>query len=733
MIHSEHTSDPAKSNNGLVTSTSASPQATPLRMTLVEASHEALDRLDSIDLSTLSEKDASTFAEKLRELLHAHIYRYHVLDDPVITDPEYDRLFRGLQDLEALYPQLVTPDSPSHRVGGGVLERFEKVRHPVAMLSLGNAFDEEEVKAWYERCRRGLANRFGDDVRPAVTSELKLDGLAVALTYDHGRLVIGATRGNGVEGENVTTNVRTIPTIPLTIPVGRSGVNIPDRMEVRGEVYIKKSDFDTLNERQVAAGDKPYANPRNAAAGSLRQLDPGITARRPLTFTAYAVGPVDGGDTPGSQHEVLEWLASIGLLVNEHTERLTSIDDVVNVYERWSDERDRLDYEIDGLVLKIDDFTYQEALGFVSNAPRWAVAFKFPAREATTRLLNIVVNVGRTGAIKPEAVLEAVHIGGVTVSQATLHNEDYILGRDIRIGDTVIVKRAGDVIPQVIKPVPDARKGSETTWRMPKNCPACGTELVRLPDEADYYCVSTECPAQFIRLVEHFASRGAMDIEGFGSKLAIVLVDKGLVEHLSDIFRLSKEDLLKLENFGEKKADNLLDGIDAARHRMLSRLIYALGIRHIGRTTAELLVAHYESMDALSSATIEELEAVDGIGTVIAESVVDWFRVSDNQKLIEDLSALGVNTMRLPAEEPPSGGASVVAGKTFVITGSLPTLSRKDAESLIKRSGGRVTNSVSSNTDYVLVGENPGSKLDRAVELDVPRVTEEELLRLIES
>lgn len=701
-------------------------------MTLVEASHEALDRLEQTDLSTLSKKDASAFVEKLRELLHAHIYRYHVLDDPVITDPEYDRLFRGLQDLEALHPELVTPDSPSHRVGGGVLERFEKVRHPEPMLSLGNAFDDKEVEAWYERCRRGLSDRFGDDVQPAVTTELKLDGLAVALTYENGRLIVGATRGNGIEGENVTANARTIPTVPLTIPVGGNGVDVPARIEVRGEVYIKKSDFEVLNQRQAAAGDKPYANPRNAAAGSLRQLDPSITASRPLTFTAYAVGPVQGADIPGSQHELLDWLRTFGFLVNEHTERCTTVDQIIEIYNRWSDERDELDYEIDGLVLKIDEFEQQAALGFVSNAPRWAIAYKFPAREATTKLLDIVVNVGRTGAIKPEAVLEPVHIGGVTVSQATLHNEDYILDRDIRIGDTVIVKRAGDVIPQVIKPVPDARKGQETEWRMPTHCPACGNDLVRLPDEADYYCVSTECPAQFIRLVEHFASRGAMDIEGLGSKLAIVLVDQGLVKHLSDLYRLTKEDLLQLENFGDKKAENLLDGIDASRGRLLSRLFYALGIRHIGRTTAELLVGKYASIEELSNATVEELEAIDGIGSVIAESVVDWFKIEDNRQLVADLRELGVNTERLPEEEPPKG-ESAASGKTFVLTGTLPSLSRKEAEALIKRAGGKVTGSVSGNTDYLVSGESPGSKYDRAVDLGIEILDEAGLRQLVES
>ena len=707
--------------------------ATHLGMTLVEASHEALDRLGATDPSSLAQEEASAIVAKLRELLHAHIYRYHVLDDPVITDPEYDRLFRGLQDLEKQFPDLVTPDSPTHRVGGGVLDRFEKVRHPVAMLSLGNAFDEEEVRAWYERCRRGLRDRFGDDVSPAIVSELKLDGLAVALTYDHGRLVVAATRGNGIEGENVTVNVRTVPTVPLAIPAGGNGVAPPERIEVRGEVYIKKSDFEALNERQASAGDKPYANPRNAAAGSLRQLDPSITASRPLTFTAYAVGPVAGAGVPRSQHEVLEWLAAFGFPVNEFTRRVTSIEEVVQIYEKWSDERDRLDYEIDGLVLKIDDFDHQEALGFVSNAPRWAVAYKFPAREATTTLLDIVVNVGRTGAIKPEAVLDPVHIGGVTVSQATLHNEDYILDRDIRIGDTVIVKRAGDVIPQVIKAIPDARTGEETPWHMPDVCPACGNDLVRLPDEADYYCVSTECPAQFIRLVEHFASRGAMDIEGLGSKLAIVLVDRGLVKHLSDLYRLTQDDLLALDNFGDKKAANLLAGIDSSRHRPLSRLIYALGIRHIGRMTAELLVSKHASLDELSKATVEDLESIEGVGTVIAESVVDWFAVEDNRKLVSDLRDLGVNTGRTPDEEPPAAGEGAAAGKAFVITGSLPTLSRSEAEALIKRAGGRVTGSVTGKTDYVVVGENPGSKLDRAVELDIPRLSEEELRRLIET
>jgi DNA ligase (NAD+) len=701
-------------------------------MNLVEASHEALEKLGRDEPSTLSASATAELVDTLRELIHAHNHRYHVLDDPVITDAEYDRLFRGLQELEKHHPDLVTPDSPTHRVGARVLDRFEKVQHPIAMLSLANAFDFEEVAAWYARCRRGLKDRFGDDVRPALTGELKLDGLAVALTYERGRLSIGATRGNGIEGENITNNVRTIPSVPLALPAAGAGVPVPDRMEVRGEIYLRKSDFAALNDRAAAAGERTYANPRSAAAGSVRQLDASITASRPLSFTAYGVGPLEGAAAPDGQYALLEWLSSYGFPVNEHSSRFTSIDEVVAFYETWSLRRGELDYEIDGLVVKIDAFEQQAVLGFVSNAPRWAIAYKFPAQEATTRLNRIVVNVGRTGAIKPEAILKPVHIGGVTVSQATLHNEAYVVGRDIRVGDMVVVKRAGDVIPQVIKPVEEARTGEERPWTMPKHCPACGTELVQLPDEADYYCVSTECPAQFIRLVEHFASRGAMDIEGLGSKLAVTLVEKKLVEHLSDIFEITEDELLTLELFGEKRARNLLDGIEDARHRPLSRLLYGLGIRHVGRTTAEIIVARFPSMDALASASLEELEAIDGIGSVIAESVVDWFGVDENRMLVHHLQELGVNIERLPEEAPLDPSAHSAVGRTFVLTGSLARLTRSEATDRIKAAGGRVAGSVSARTDFVVAGENPGSKYDRARELNIHILNEDELLDMLE-
>ncbi|QXD15572.1 NAD-dependent DNA ligase LigA [Rhodocaloribacter litoris] len=702
-------------------------------MNLLQATRDVQAKVHALLSGTghLERDEAAALAGRLREVIEAHNYRYYVLDAPLITDAEYDVLLQALRRLEARFPGLQTPDSPTQRVGGAPLDRFEKVRHPVPMLSLQNAFDFDELRAWYERCRRGLKAALGVEAPPAVTAELKIDGVAVALTYEAGRLVVGATRGNGVEGENVTENVRTIRAIPLRIPVaGGTTADVPARLEVRGEIYIRKSDFEKLNARLAAAGEKTFANPRNAAAGSLRQLDPRVTATRPLSFFAYAVGPVEG-TVPPAQYELLAWLRGLGFPTNPHAARFTDLDALLAFCERWAHARDALDYEIDGIVVKVDDFAYQEALGAISNAPRWAVAYKFPAREATTRLLDIVVNVGRTGVIKPEAVLEPVLIGGVTVSQATLHNEEYVLSRDIRIGDVVVVKRAGDVIPQVVRPVVEARTGSERPWRMPERCPACGNPLERLPDEADYYCVASDCPAQFIRLVEHYAGRDAMDIEGLGAKLAVLLVEQGLLHTLADLYTLTLAQLLALEGFAEKRARNLLAAIEASKHRPLSRLVFGLGIRHVGKTVAELLVAHFASLDALAGADVETLEAIEGIGEKIARSVVDWFRVEDNRVLVTRLREVGVNTRRLPGEAPPAPGESPVAGKTFVLTGTLPSLSRKEAEERIKRAGGKVAGSVSKKTDYVVAGESPGSKYDRARALGVEIIDEARLLALL--
>ena len=697
----------------------------------------------STDVHAIPRNEVVNLAQTLRTLLNAHDHRYHVLDAPVVADNEYDRLFRALEQIEARYPDLIAPDSPTHRTGAAPLDRFERVRHPAAMLSLGKAFDTAELEAWYERCLRRLRGRFGEDVRPKMTVEPKMDGLAVALTYERRKLVLGATRGDGAEGENITSNVRTIPSIPLSIPVlpvsaeDSGGTVPPDRMEVRGEIYIRNRDFEKLNEAAAAAGDKLYANPRNAAAGSVRQLDPSITASRPLSFVAYGTGPVEGVDAPPEgQYALLVWLRAYGFPVSEDVTQSDSIDEAKSLYEEWHRKREELDYEIDGLVVKIDRFDWQEALGFVSNAPRWAVACKFPAKEATTVLNDIRVSVGRTGVIKPEAVLEPVPVAGVIVSSATLHNEEYIRDRDIRIGDRVVVKRAGDVIPQVVKPIEEVRSGRERKWEMPTHCPVCGSELRTLPDEVDSYCVSIDCPAQFIRLVEHFASRGAMDIEGLGAKLAVMLVEEGLVRNLADIYALAAEQLLPLDLFAEKRADNLLEGIEASKKRPLSRLVFGLGIRHVGRATADLLVARYASLNALSRAgaeEIEQIEQIEGIGEVIAKSVASWFAIEANRDLIRRLRESGVNTERLP-EEAPQGqeGSGQVTGKTFVLTGTLPTLGRKEATTRIKQAGGRVASSVSSNTDYVVAGENPGSKRERAAELGIAILDENQLLALLD-
>lgn len=702
-------------------------------MNLVDATTALRDALEGRPVATLDAHEAADFADQLRTVLRQHDHLYYVQDAPAIPDAEYDVLYRALEEIESWFPDLSTPDSPTQRVGGPPIDAFEKVEHPEQLLSLGNAFDADDLRAWYERCQRGLVDAYGDGVHPGLTAELKIDGLAVALTYEEGRLLRAATRGNGRMGEDITHTIRTVHRIPLRIPVDQAaGLTPPARIEIRGEVFMRKSEFEALNQRLVAGGDSPFANPRNAAAGSLRQLDPSITAERPLSFFAYGTGPLAGEAGPTVQHDTLDWLAALGMPTNPHARRFARIDDVIAFCQRWTQRRDALDYEIDGVVVKIDRYDYQDTLGVTATEPRWAIAYKFPAREATTTLNDIVVNVGRTGVIKPEAVLEPVHIGGVTVSQATLHNEDYILDRDIRIGDRVVVKRAGDVIPQVVRPVKQARDGSEPRWAFPEACPACGSAIVRLDGEADYYCLTTDCPAQFIRLVEHFVSRNAMDIEGLGEKVAVQLVEAGLVNTLADLYHLGVDDLVELERFAERSAQNLVAAIEASKSRPLSRVVYALGIRHVGQTVAERIVRQTASLEALSRSSVDDLVAIDGVGPTIAESVVDWFALPHNQQLIEALRAAGVNTERQPHEAPSGAGAAApAADKTFVLTGSLPSLTRAEAKTLIKQAGGRVTSSVSGNTDYVVVGANPGSKYDQAVERGIPTLDEADLRGLL--
>jgi DNA ligase (NAD+) len=674
-----------------------------------------LDDLDPLSNGTLSRDQAASLVERLREVVRAHDHRYYIEDDPVLPDAEYDRLYRSLQAIEQSFPALRTEDSPTQRVGGEPIDAFEKHEHPQPLLSLQNAFDAEDLVEWYERCQRGLQDAFGE-TEPAVVAELKIDGLALALTYDDGGLETAATRGNGEVGENVTHNVRTVHRVPLRLPAGDSDREAPARMEVRGEMFMRKSEFDALNERLHDEGEKPFANPRNAAAGTLRQLDPQVTARRPLSFFAYGLGPMDG-NRPDTHAGVLDLLSDLGFEMDPNNRRFDDLDALVDFCHHWVEHRDDLDYEIDGVVVKIDRHDYQRELGAISNAPRWAIAFKFPAREATTRLSDIQINVGRTGAIKPEAVLEPVEIGGVTVSQATLHNQDYIVDRDIRVGDLVVVKRAGDVIPQVVRPVPEARDGSETPFDWPDTCPACGTDLVRLDDEADWYCLNTECPAQFRRLVEHFVQRNAMDVEGLGEQVAHQLVDEGKIESLADLYDLTVDDLTDLEGFADKSARNLVRAIEASKERPLSRLLYGLGIHHVGRTVAETVVQHYETMTAIAAASAEDLAQIDGIGPVIAESLADWFDVDENQRLLDALAEAGVNLQRTPEEAPPDeqdAGARPLAGQTIVLTGSLPDRTRREARDAIEQRGGSVTSSVSGNTDAVVAGANPGSKMDEA-------------------
>ena len=702
-------------------------------MDIISRTRQLIEDVTHEDLSLITEDAAKELVNVISELLHYHAHRYYVLDEPLISDAEYDTLFRALQNLEGAFPEMKLMNSPTLRVGSAPLDRFEKVGHAIPMLSLGNAFNSDELVAWYNRCIKGIEAELGEKVAPALVAELKIDGLALSILYESGVLQVGATRGNGVEGENITSQVKTISTIPLSIPVEKDiNTKIPEVLEVRGEVYMSKSDFEKLNTSLSGTGKKTFANPRNGAAGSLRQLDSSITATRPLKFFAYSIGRIDDSSKPETQYELLQYLKEIGFLVDLHTNRFEAIEEVIKFCNKYADLRDTLDYEIDGVVIKLDEFAHQDILGNVSNAPRWAVAFKFPARETTTILRDIVVSVGRTGAIKPEAILEPVTIGGVTVSKATLHNEDYIISRDIRIGDTVLVKRAGDVIPQVVRSVPDIRNGAEQEWKMPTECPACRTKVVRLKDEADYYCVNVECPAQFIRLVEHYAGRQAMDIEGLGSKLAVVLVEEGLVMNLADLYRLTTDSLEALDGFAQKKAENLVDGIKNSKNRPLSRLFFGLGIRHVGKTVSELVVQHYTHIWAIANSSKDELEAIEGIGPTIAESIFDWFQEEKNKNLVISLEELGVNTRRLEQESELKTVAAGEKEQQFVITGTLASMSRSDAQSLIKKSGGRVSSSVSKNTDYLVVGEKPGSKYKKAVDLGIQILDESQFIELFD-
>lgn len=657
-------------------------------------------------------------AAELRALLNEASYRYHVLDDPQLADADYDAMLHELAGIEERHPELRTADSPTQRVGAVASERFAAFTHRRPMLSLGNAFDAGELRAFDDRVRK-LAGR-----AVSYVAELKIDGLATALEYEDGLFVRGGTRGDGRVGEDVTVNLRTVEAIPLRLR-GRA----PAIMEARGEVYLRKRDFEKLNAARGRDGLARFANPRNAAAGGIRQLDPQATAQRRLSFFAYAIGDLEGeARAPKSQWEALRYLKEAGLPVNPHIARCASIDEVIAYCTRWEAERDDLDYEIDGVVIKIDDLETQAALGNAGKDPRWAVAYKFKPREATTTLLDIVITVGRTGTLNPNAILEPVQIGGVTVRNATLHNAAYIAGNDIRAGDTVLVTRAGDVIPRVVGPILSLRRGNPKRFAMPDRCPVCGAAVDSPEGEAMSRCTNAACPAQVLERVRHFASRGAMDIEGIGDVLAAQLVELDLVRDIAGIYALDREKMSRIPRTGEKSVTNVLKNVEASKRRGLARLLAGLGIRFVGTQTAQILADDFGTIDAIAAADEAALRESDGIGPEVAASVKLFFEQPANVEMIERLRQTGID---MSAPKRVRGAVGPLAGKTFVLTGTLPTLSREEAAAMISRAGGKVSGSVSGKTDYVVAGDAAGSKLEKARSLEVVILDEEALRALV--
>ncbi len=663
--------------------------------------------------------------DELRREIHYHNHRYHVLNNPVISDVEFDRLMEELKNIEGEHPEWITPDSPTQRAGGQPAEKFNKVRHPQAILSLANAFDAAGISAWYERLLK-LDDRVA---KTEFVIEPKIDGLTVVLHYRNGSFVMGATRGDGEVGEDISSNLRTVRVIPLQIPVDPHGPKPPETLVVRGEVYINLKDFEKLNKKLEEAGERTYQNPRNTAAGSLRQLDAALTASRPLTMLTYAI-VASSGPVPATQWETLAYLRALGFPVSDMVEKAPDLPAVIRAGEAWQDKREHLPFEADGAVVKINDLALSAELGVVGKDPRGAIALKFPAREVTTTMNDIGVNVGRTGVLTPYAIMEPVEVGGVIVRQATLHNFDYVKEKDIRVGDRVLVKRAGDVIPYVVGPISDVRKGSEMPYRPPETCPACGQAVEHLEGEVAWYCVNAACPAQLVRNVEHFVSRGAMDIVGMGIRIVEQIIEAGLIKDASDLYSLKKDHLLKLEGFGDKKADNLLEAIDASRNQNLARVITSLGIRGVGEVLATDLARHVFDLDELSRKTLLDLQNLEGVGPNIAQGIVDWFGRPANQKMLEKLRQAGVWPVSSTAGEKEDRSGRPLYGLTFVITGTLPGFSREGAKEFIEVNGGKVTDSVSKKTSYVVVGDAPGSKVEKARGLGVPILDEAGLRKL---
>ena len=667
--------------------------------------------------------------EHLRTEINHHNYRYYVLDSPEISDAEYDGLMRELKGLEEEYPQFLTPDSPTQRVGAAPVEAFGVVEHPYPLLSLGNAFSEDELLAWHTRISKLVGSQQFN-----FAGEHKIDGLAVALTYVNGSFTTGATRGDGFRGEDITQNLRTVRSIPLSAPKGA-----PPRFEVRGEVFLPKAGFHKLNQERASEGLPLFANPRNAAAGSVRQLDPRITARRPLDIYIYMLGYAEGKATPTTHWETMEYLKTLGFKINPNNRLLSTINEVEEFHHSWAEKRDSLPYEADGVVVKVNQLDLQERLGSIGHEPRWAIAYKFPAIEATTRLKSIEISVGRTGTLNPYAVLEPVSVGGVTIKSAALHNEDDIRRKDIREGDTVIVRRAGEVIPEVVGPVKSKRRGKQREFSLLKKifdskkrrpaCPECGAEVFKPEGEVMYYCSNAACPAQIQERLEHFVSRGGMDIRGIGESNSALLLEEGLVKNVADLYELKdkKGQLLKIERMAEKSVTNMLNAIEKSKDRPLARLIFALGIRHVGEEMADVLAKHFGSMDKLAHASREELTSIPTIGPKIADSILAFFRQKENRKIIERLRKARVKLEEKKAkpEELP------LAGLEFVITGRLEAFSRPEAEARIKALGGSTGSSVTRKTTHLVVGADPGSKLAKAQELGTKQITEAELLRLL--
>ncbi|MGD8566902.1 MAG: NAD-dependent DNA ligase LigA [Gammaproteobacteria bacterium] len=668
-------------------------------------------------------EDVIKRVNELREQINYHNYRYYVLDDPEIPDAEFDKLFRELQSIEEQHPDLITSDSPTQRVGAAPLKEFGEVRHAVPMLSLANAFSEEELTGFGKRVMEILNIKDPDQLE--FTAEPKLDGLAISLRYEKGKFVQAATRGDGVTGEDVTQNVRTIYSIPLTL----IDSGYPDVLEVRGEVFMPLEGFFALNKKQQEAGTKTFANPRNAAAGSLRQLDSSITATRPLDFFAYGFGEVTGGKLPAKQSKILEQFKKWGLRVSPEIEVVKGTKGCLDYYANISERRDQLEYEIDGVVYKVNSLNQQEELGYVSRAPRWAIAHKFPAQEAMTKIKAIDVQVGRTGILTPIARLEPVEVGGVTVSNATLHNQDEIERLDARVGDTVVIYRAGDVIPKVASVVKERRPKKTRLFRMPDKCPECGSDVERVEGEAATRCTGgLACPAQRKNSIKHFNSRRAMDIDGVGDKLVDQMVDKGLIEDAADQYSLTKEQIANLERMADKSADNVLKALEKSKSTTLARFIYALGIRDVGEATAQNLAQHFSDLDALMKADEEQLQEVEDIGPIVANHIVNFFNQKHNKQVIKKLLKADIHW---PSVKRQQKTGSPLSDKTIVITGTLESMKRDELKDKLQSLGAKVTGSVSKNTDYVVVGADPGSKYDKAQKLGIEILDEDAVLKML--